>query len=190
MKVPFRQSITLLLVAFAATAQAAVLSTGASRVVVRQIKKALDDASIRVSEEQIEMLTSVPTSTPDAAVRVDELKLLSPKLARVRMRCESAADCIPFFVLVHGDIKPGAEVVKASPRVARKSTVIRRAENLVHSGTHARLFLESDTMSITLQVICLEAGSEGQIIRVASMDRKIKYSAEIVSADTLKARLN
>lgn len=188
MKILSRSMVALVVIVVAVTTNALASERlpGSLTVVVQQVRSALDRVSIQVNERQIELLSFVPVSKNNAVLRVDELKSLSPGLTRVRMRCETSAECIPFFVLVHADIRPGFEVAKP---VRHEAAPDHRKELIVHSGKRAQLFLEGDNMFITLQVICLEAGSRGQIIRVVSMDRKMQYTAEILSADALKARL-
>jgi flagella basal body P-ring formation protein FlgA len=44
-------------------------------------------------------------------------------------------------------------------------------------------------MVITLPVICLENGSQGERIRVSSTDRKFTYLGEIVAPGMLRTQL-
>ena len=52
-----------------------------------------------------------------------------------------------------------------------------------------QLLLEGNHVHIRLTVICLENGTKGQTIRVASKDRKLTYKAEVIEDSTVRGSL-
>ena len=59
----------------------------------------------------------------------------------------------------------------------------------VEAGSRATLLLEGERLHIKVPVICLESGEPGSSIRVAGLDRKQTYFAQVVDATLLKGNL-
>jgi hypothetical protein len=59
----------------------------------------------------------------------------------------------------------------------------------LEAGSRATLLIEGERLHIRVPVICLESGDRGSSIRVAGLDRKQTYLAEVVDGTVLKGTL-
>jgi hypothetical protein len=110
----------------------------------------------------------------------------APGTIKVKLRCRDSHECLPFYVLVHGvdRVKVGSAKEGAMPLSKASSR-----QNVVRGGDRAILILETPDSRMSFPVICLQAGTRGQKVRVTSTDRRRFYDAEVVAAGILKGSL-
>jgi flagella basal body P-ring formation protein FlgA len=63
------------------------------------------------------------------------------------------------------------------------------APNIVRAGSAVKLLIDGKNMRITVPVVCLQSGRQGQTIRVASSDRKRVYQAQVISQEFVRNTL-
>lgn len=193
----FRLISTLVLsVAAAAPANAA---NGGDVITTAQIADAISNAGMKVSADQITLLTDVLAKTSTPTLRVQSMERWDDHRLRVRLDCANADECVPFFVAVRFSQPPAAAsatpasaatALYNTPALPAGSTVPRSANAVaVKAGSMATLLLEGGHVHIQLVVVCLENGTPGQTIRVVSQDRRHNYMAEVIDGTTLKGRL-
>ena len=110
------------------------------------------------------------------------------------MRCAPASACAEFLVSLrppksligNGQRQPGGLAISStSQEVAATSN----APILIPSGHKAWLVLQSNGMQISLQVISLENGREGETIRVRESGSSRIFRVQVVNCDLLWGRL-
>jgi len=150
-----------------------------------QVQDALVAAGLKVRAAQIEFLSEVRTASDHAALEVVNTSKRA-NAAMVKMRCRDSRQCLPFYVLVHQP-QAGAKVDPAGgPASLADATPFPR---LMRSGDPAILILENADYRISLPVVCLQNGTRGQRIRVASKDHRRFFEGEIVGSGVLKGNL-
>lgn len=175
---------------FAAMALPAVAVTAPIAITREQIASAIGAAGMSVSPEQVTLLSDVVATTGTPALKVESVEKWDGQRTRVRLDCAKHADCLPFVVLVSG--KGNAAVPPALQRAERPSISGAPATSssyTVRAGSNAELLLEGNHVHIRLTVVCLENGTKGQTIRVASKDRKLTYKAEVIEDSTVRGSL-
>ena len=184
------EKLTLLLILFP-TLVPLSLGQNAQRALITEerVAKAITSAGLPVLPAQIEFLSDLSATTPDAHLQVVATRPANSGAARVQLRCQDRRECLPFYVLVHG-IKSG----KVSRAPLQLASLNGRTQNtlsteLVHGGDHATLILETADSRISMPVICLQGGLRGQTVRVRSKDGKRLYRGEVVRANLVKGSL-
>lgn len=178
-----RQVISLLAL-FAAACAANVATADSERVTVsrQQIADAMQSAGLTATTGQLQLLSNV-TSLPGAALRVAKVTKQSSETSLVEINCQ-ARQCLPFYVLVDG-----AQLVHDGVRLPARNA--NSASTLTHPliarGKPVTLLIEGVNSRIVLPVVSLEGGLKGEVIKVASPDRKRIYRAEIVSNTTVRS---
>ena len=154
-----------------------------------QIRKTLAASGIPLTPEQLELLCTVAATQASPRLRVVSVDALDASSARARLQCESSSVCLPFYVVLHWRTTDDAHAaINAWGGSARPKS--QSVELLVHSGKLATMIFEGQNVRITQPVLCLQNGSRGQQIRVASEDRQRIWWARvtgkgIVTADAL-----
>jgi hypothetical protein len=151
-----------------------------------RVVNAMASAGMIVRKDQIELLSDVNSATPNATIRVLSVSNKSggKSTVRAKLRCENH-ECLPFYVLVHGLDKSNEKSLEAHFAPATEGKLL----SVVRGGDRATLILESPESRMSFPVICLQSGLPGQRIRVASLDHRRYYNAEIVAAGMLKGTL-
>jgi hypothetical protein len=169
-----------------ASAQASIGRIPVSR---EQVADAMRSAGIETRADQVQVLANV-TTTPGATLRVAKKIKESSSAVLAELVCREPRQCLPFYALIHSDTVAAA---LAQSREARQNPASARNGVAVHPlvgrGQSVTLIIENATSRIILPAICLEAGIHGQAIRVASLDRKRIYSAEVVSNKIVRSTL-
>jgi hypothetical protein len=168
-----------------ATGQTTVARTALS---AHRVADAMELAGVVVNPDQIEFLSGKSNLEENTTLRVLSVTHSPAGDSKVKLRCRDNRECLPFYVLVHGLDRmnldgPQVHTVPAMPAVAASST------SVVRGGDRATLILESSDSRMNLPVICLQSGVRGQTIRVASLDHRQFFDAEIVSTGMLKGSL-
>ena len=182
--------LTTVLVAFVAMALPALAATAPVAITREQIASAIGAAGMRVSPDQVTLLSDVVAATGTPALKVESVEKWDGQRTRVRLDCAKHADCLPFVVLVSG--KGNAAVPQALQRAERSSNAGAPATSssyAVRAGSNAELLLEGNHVHIRLAVICLENGTKGQTVRVASKDHKLTYKAEVIEDSMVRGSL-
>lgn len=193
-----RAQALMMIVALAAMPAGAQLRTHAGYAVAREhvahaVAEALEESGVAVAEPQVRLLSAVMANEPAPALEMRSAKLLSGRdddanrQVAIKFACRVAGTCLPFYAVVDWPadaklptvIEPSA-VATVRPAAKTKAPVVLRA------GARATLLLDDGQLHMEIPVIALENASAGQSIRVASLDRKRTYTAQVVDAGLLK----
>lgn len=161
-----------------------------SAITTGQIAAAVSSAGLNASANQIVLLTDVVATNSAPALRVDSMERWGDRGMKVRLSCAKPEECLPFFVAIRG-----SQAQAAPPDVAdHSSAAILRVKSdsnsfVMRAGSRETLLLDGDHVHIQLIVVCLENGAVGQNIRVASLDHKQIYTAEVSDNKVLRGRL-
>lgn len=157
------------------------------QVTETDIVQGMAKKGIIVRPAQVSMLATIPARMEHPVLDVQKVEPLSGDASRVLLRCADQISCIPFYAVVNG-LPRGEQaekqaVGKSSPEKAIPGPV------MVKRGSVATLEIVSSDMLITVQVVCLQKGRQGERIKVASTDRKTTYTAEVMSHSLLRSQL-
>ena len=166
-----------------ATGQTVDARTAAS---AHSVADAIELAGVAVSPGQIEFLSGESSVGESAQMRVVSMTNKMNGTVKVKLRCRDNHECLPFYVLVRGI--GGGKVDRLEARTV-PAVVASSPKNLIRGGDHATLILESHDSRMSLPVICLQGGVQGQTIRVTSPDHRQFFDAEIVETGMLRGRL-
>jgi hypothetical protein len=176
----------------AAMALPGAAAPGRNTITAEQIADTLNEAGMRVSAQQVTLLADVVASTSKPALRVASMERWGDHRVKVRLDCDSSAECLPFLVAVklnEGDAMPPLPVATGPASTAVSQSGSGPRPLAVHAGRPAILFLDGDHVHIQLTVTCLENGVPGQTVRVVSKDQRRTFSAQVFSEAVLKGRL-
>jgi hypothetical protein len=161
-----------------------------SRIAIsaQRVASAMTEAGWRVRPEHVQLLSQLTFAARDTWLQVVQVTHWQDDKLKAELRCHDPRACLPFYVLINkggtadesGQISP----VEDGKQPALEMTV---EKPLMKSGDPATLTFSNKGLSITMPVICLQSGHQGQMIRVASADHKRFYKAEIVGPGLLKA---
>lgn len=157
----------------------------------QHVVSAMAGAGWKVSVGQVQLLSQVTSTVRDAWLEVVQVTHWQEDKLKVELRCHDPRACLPFYVLVdqiRAADKPGQTAAMPADVQAKPPLLETTAEKpLMRSGDPATLTFSDQGLRITMPVVCLENGHQGQKIRVASADHKRFYKAEIVGPGLLKA---
>lgn len=181
----FLAAISLALVGPSTFAQ-----SGGARVPlgVSEVAETLRAAGLDVAGEQIDMPMFVTTATRGAKLRLSSADLLTGGSLRIRVICEQASECLPFFATLHGLEDAAAAFTKLESVVVRASPPATPSP-LLQAGQHVTLLIEDSQMRITLPVIAIDSGRPGTDIRVSSLDRKHIFHGVVADAHVVRGNL-
>jgi len=165
-------------------------AAGSHSITTQQIAAAVNGAGLKISAEQVVLLTDVVATTSAPALQVESMEQWGERRMKVRIGCVNSGECLPFFVAVDWGSKDAGGPADADrlpanvlrPNAGPKSIVVR-------AGSPATLLLDGEHIHIKLSVICLENGTSGQTIRVSSMDHRLTYTAQVGEGAILRGRL-
>jgi hypothetical protein len=159
-------------------------------ITTEQVVAAMSTAGLNTSAKQVVLLTDVVASTNAPTLKVESMEHWGDRGMKVRLSCAKPEECLPFFVAIRG-----SQAQAVPPDVAdHSSAAILRVKSdsnsfVVRAGSRETLLLDGDRVHIQLVVVCLENGAVGQNIRVASLDHKQTYTAEVSGNKVLRGRL-
>jgi hypothetical protein len=159
-------------------------------ITTEQVATAMSNVGLNTSAKQVVLLTDVVASTNAPTLKVESMEHWGDRGMKVRMSCARPEECLPFFVAIRG-----SQAQAVPPYFAdHSSAAILRAKPdsnsfVVRAGSRETLMLDGGHVHIQLSVVCLENGAVGQTIRVASLDHKQTYTAEVSSNKLLRGRL-
>jgi hypothetical protein len=187
-------SIAILWLALAAAAAAANADSFLAAsfwITEGDVLTALHDQGIDVTLSRLRLSSNIPAHSAHPLLMAERIEPLTPRLARVLMRCADGVSCIPFYAYVSG-LDPSQRLAAVSSAASPLMASLHRgpsAPPLIKRGAHAILEITSPDMLITLTVVCLENGRIGDRIRVSLPDHSRTYMAEVVSPGLLKGRM-
>ena len=177
---------------FAALSLPAKAASDREVITTAQIAAAIWDAGLKVSAEQVTLLSDVMAKTSAPALKVESMGLWEGNRAQVRLDCVISDECLPFVVTIRRSQKRDSEEeVAASERTPaqRSSVEAPKSKVIVRNGSLGVLLLDGGHVHIQLAVVCLENGLVGQTIRVASRGHEHTYMAEVCSDGLLRGTL-
>jgi Chaperone for flagella basal body P-ring formation len=148
-----------------------------------RVADALTQSGLRTSADQIQFLFAAGSAHRNARLHVVSTTKWIDGMRKAHLRCENTSECLPFYVIVRNKTGHSNDASQA-PEPAEIVTAA-----VLHGGQPTTLFLQSQTMQITLPVVCLQNGRPGDHIRVASLDRKRTYNAEVLESGVVKGVL-
>jgi hypothetical protein len=159
------------------------------QVTKSDVTEGMREKGIVVSSRQVSMLSDIPVRMEHPVLEVMKIDPLTADISRVLMRCADRISCIPFYVVVSG-LTPNKRVSEQFSEA--HGTHIQRSASgpiVVKRGSAATLEIVAPEMVITIPVVCLQNGRQGEKIRVISTDQKNTYLGEIVRPGLLTRRL-
>jgi hypothetical protein len=157
--------IPVLILSVAMALPAIAATPGHTTITAEQVAAAINGAGIKVSADQVVLLSDVVAKTSSPALKVESMERWGDRRMRVRMNCAKAEECLPFFVAVSW------------------------SQAVVRAGSPAVLLIEGDHIHIQIQVVCLENGAPGQTIRASSKDHRQTYTAKVGEDAVLRGKL-
>jgi hypothetical protein len=163
---------------------------------------------------QVRLSAPMTSSSASPMLEIQAMTPIGQHGAQLRVACRTRGECLPFYVSVSWP--EGAVEVRVPASLARQGSraknevapltadsssasihqvavhqVDGRATDQepsikIRAGTPAMLLIEDHKVHISLKVVYLEGGEAGDKVRVASLDHKQAYKAEIVSPTLLK----
>ena len=185
-------SLIPVLILSAAAALPAAAAPGREVITAEQIAAAINTAGMRISPQQVELLSNVVATTPAPLLEVKSMERTGDHRTMVRLDCADPGQCLPFFVAVRSSPTNGPLLALADSDPSSAAIPAMRPRPgafTVRAGSPATLLLDSNRVHIRLSVICLENGAAGQTIRVTSKDHRQGYNAEVVDAALLRGQL-
>lgn len=183
------QRVVAIVVLWAAASFPAASQSKRFSITRDQVAAAINGSGMQVSAGQVTLLSNVVSATGSPALKVESVEKWGEQKLMVRLECANPGECLPFIVTVRpsGGIP---EPLGLSPQLRPASFSAKtRGTDAIRAGSAAVLFLEGPHVHIQLSVVCLENGSIGQSIRVATRDRRLTFTAEILSDSTLRGQL-
>jgi hypothetical protein len=169
-----------------------------------QVTRAMDAASLPTEGVEVKLAAPVTSSVANATVEVESVSTIGPHAVRMRLACSDHAQCLPFFVAatfpdaidvtkLHG-VRPSPFAGSQSSREGNQASSSDGGVKFtsasdparMRAGAPATLELDEDKIHIRLEVICLQGGASGSRVRVASLDHKQIYTAQVVTPTLLK----
>jgi len=177
----------LLPLALAAPAWAASAGTA---ITAEQIAAAISSTGAKTTPAQVTLLSDVVATTPAPRLKVESIERWGDQKIKVRLNCVEADQCLPFFVAVQWSQAQAAPPEFADVSSAASHRAMPGSRSFVlHAGSPAILLLDGDHIHIQTPVICLENGAPGQTIHVASKDRKLTYTVQVIDGTAVKGNL-
>jgi hypothetical protein len=147
-----------------------------------QIVSVLDSSGIRVTPDQMELLSSVTAAQAKPRLKVVDVDVLDGDSDKVLLRCVQPNTCLPFYVLLHWGHPADKKSTSPGRLNAGTTPSNSQPENiLVRSGKAAVLVFESDFLRMTLPVMCLQNGGLGQQVRVLNKETRKTYWARVTA---------
>ena len=174
----------LALSAAACAATVAPVTSPRVSVSLDQIATALVSEGLEVNSTQLQLLSNV-TSIAGATVHLTKLNQESAGTILAEFGCRRR-QCLPFYVLMH-DVHTNNKIRKSIDQTAAGKSPVTNP--LIRRGKPVTLMLEGSNCRITVPAISLEHGMQGQVIRVASLDHKRTFHAEVINETTVRSTL-
>lgn len=163
---------------------------GGARFPIRasQVAQVLSRAGMEVTERQVHLGATVwsATQTPSLEVLGTE-GLAAGGRVWIEIGCEDRHQCQPFYVSVLW--KGPVPLAGKQAHVEGPGHSASYAPPVIRLGDHATLVVDSPGLHMEIAVIALQNGTVGQVIRLATPDRRQFYQGQVVNKVTLKGSL-
>ena len=167
---------------------------GRIAITPERVAGAMMDAGWNVSAAQVEMLPHVTVDASSPWLQVVQVTHWQDDKLKVQLRCHDPRACLPLYVLInrHGSTESALQAAQNNHEQVEVAANHPEFDApveapVMHSGDPAKMQFAQKGLSISMPVICLQNGRQGQTIRVASADHKRFFKAEIVAPGLLKA---
>jgi hypothetical protein len=175
---------------FGATVAACAQTAGLpSHITEHDIVESMLAEGIVVAPRQVKMLSTIPVRKEHPSLEAIKIEPLSADASRVLLRCVDRSACIPFYAVVNGlnrDQQIGGNALKAKASSSHRPAI---GAPVMKRGSMATLEIVAPEMLITVSVVCLQDGRQGDQIKVSLIDRSRTYLAEIVRPGLLRSQL-
>lgn len=149
---------------------------------------ALRVAGVSITPSQVHLPVQITVNSPRPMLIVSGAELLADGRMRVRLVCNPAHECIPFFASI--DLGQGNRALKAVASLSSSShpdlPISTAGRPALRPGEHTVLLMEDDHMRIALPVISIDSGAIGSEVRVSSLDRKRVYRGVVLSSQAVQ----
>jgi hypothetical protein len=169
----------------AALAPCSAAVTERTPVSEERVLAALASVPLPGQKPQVQILSAVTIKAPAAVLQVAGIERWKDKDALVKFRC-TKGECLPFYVALHWQTFEQREMALAASSVKRTVGASVRQQLLVRAGQQATLITTNNKFKARTPIICLQAGTQGQKVRVATMDHKRIALAEVVDSGVLR----
>lgn len=187
------RALALGLLMLAAISTAAAQPEARFAISPQSVVEALTTAGVPATSAQVRFLSPVSSTAQNPDLDVVNVSTWTGNRTKVELRCHDHRACLPFYVLLShagtAEVRGALSTSSSAKSQPSAPITIPAAQAVIRNGDSATLVFEDAAIRITMPVICLESGSRGQKIRVASTDRKRFFTAEVVQAGLLKATL-
>jgi hypothetical protein len=177
--------VSCLAIVLATVAPCSVAVTERTPVSEERVLAALGSVHLPGQRPQVQILSAVTTKAPAAVLQIAEIERWKDKDALVKFRC-TKHECLPFYVALHWQTFEQREMALAASSAKRTVRSSERQEPLVRAGQQATLITTNNKFSARTPIICLQAGTQGQKVRVATMDHRRIALAEVVDSGILR----
>jgi hypothetical protein len=157
-----------------------------TRVSEDRMLSALDSFHLPVHKSQVQLLSAVSAKSGQANLQVVGVQCWNNRDALARFRCAKSGDCLPFYVVLHWPTSQDRDLALAGLNLNRTAHSSGRKEMLVRAGQKATLLVSDRKFQATAPIICLESGSQGQKVRIATLDHKRIARAEVIDRGVLR----
>jgi len=163
--------------------------TPAGRFVItgQSVASAMTAAGWKITGDQVRFLSQVTANRPDARLQVVHTSRGLQGALTVELRCHDRSACLPFYVVITGAGAAGTSDPTAVSDGDQSALLTTAQKPLLRTGDPATLVFADKALRISMPVICLQNGHQGQKIRVASTDHRRFFKAEIVGPGLLRA---
>jgi len=152
-----------------------------------QVALAMRRAHVPADVGDVRFLSAVWARVPDPSLKLISIAKWETGTLKAELRCADRGACLPFYILLRD---AGSAIdVRTAPIHEEARPIRLPVRHAVHTGERAMLVFENGDSRIQMRVICAQNGDRGQKIRVASIDRKRFYQAEVVEPGLLKGIL-
>lgn len=174
-------------------ANAATIATDRFAITPEHVSHVLNSAGIAAKTEEVQFLSPVSSLAQNPQLSVVNVSSWRNGNLKALLRCQNIRECLPFYVVLRNktalvQTSSFYNVLHESFAPQQKLREKSVAKPLVVGGQRAMLVIQNQNMQITLPVICLESGRKGEIIHLASPDKKQRYQGEVVEAGVLQGR--
>ncbi len=155
-----------------------------------QVVEALRRGGLPADPEQVQLAARVVASVSQPTLRVVSLAAEAAQL-QLRLECAGRAECLPFLATIAMPDRTAATAAQQHWSVGSRGEEAEQIhkQTAVHNGSRLTMLLDGDRLHIRMPVICLAAGDPGQAVRVAGVDRKQTYTAEVIDEHTVRGQL-
>jgi len=157
-------------------------------VTPQMVMNAMKSRSIPVDGVQVTLSAPITSATPNPELEVQSVSMTGTHRAMLRLACKNTADCIPFYISAAW--QDDASIIPlpalAPTQQTHTASMALQPTDFLRAGTPAVLTIDDDRLHIQLRVITLQSGSQGEMIRVTTPDRRRAFVAEVINSRLLK----